>query len=551
MAKRLTTFSKLLIVLLILAALFFGGQWVMNNTKVGQDLKDKAEQERKEQDDYDTNNSNSSSSESKATSSKDGGLFNKNNKKRSGSDDGDVLRVQLVTWPGYAPGLYYNEGADANTRSRYFKDYGFKVEFTREDDLINAMNAWLADEYDVIVQTADAYPLYTSIPDVMAFNPRAFIQTDWSRGGDAIIAKRGINSINDLKGKRVALAVPAPAQTMLITALESAGMTINDVDVVKTTDNIAAAELFQSNDIDAAVVWSPFDIEATSKVPGSKILMTTVEQSHIIGDIMLAKESVMKEKRDMFNGFYEGWMRAVSEMKNPGNNEKAAKYLGEFLQLPLADAQAAMTTVHYASHGDNMDFFGLNKSYRGMQGGDLYTKMNSKFVEMGDSEGAGPAWRNVINTTPIISANSKLQGAQYASEGAKAFTPPTSKAKTVTPLASKPVTISFNSGQYQLTANAKTLIDIQFAETAKSFANMRIRIEGNTDNVGAQAMNQKLSEQRARAVAEYLETTYQMDANRFVIIGNGPAKPVPGCEGNQNAACKAKNRRTDFQLIPG
>ena len=547
MAKRLTTFSKLLIVLLILAALFFGGQYIMNNTKIGQDLKDKAEQDKTETNDSDDRNNDTS--DAKTSSSKDGGLFNKNN--RSGSNDGDVLRVQLVTWPGYAPGLYFNEGADANTRSRFYKDYGFKVEFTREDDLINAMNAWLADEYDVIVQTADAYPLYTSIPDVMAFNPRAFIQTDWSRGGDAIIAKRGINSINDLRGKRIALAVPAPAQTMLITALESAGMTIDDVDVIKTTDNIAAAELFQSNDVDAAVVWSPFDIEATSKVPGSKILLTTVEQSHIIGDIMLAKESVMREKRDMFNGFYEGWMKAVAEMKNAGNHEKAAKYLGEFLQLPLADAKGAMTTVHYASHGDNMDFFGLNKSYKGMQGADLYGKMNVKFAQMGDSEGQGPAWRSVINTTPILSANSKLKGAQYASEGAKTFTPASTKERTATPIASKPVSISFNTGQYQLTENAKTIIDLQFAETAKSFGNMRIRIEGNTDNVGAAAMNQQLSEKRARAVSQYLQNTYQMDPNRFVVIGNGPSKPVPGCEANQNAACKAKNRRTDFQLIPG
>jgi NitT/TauT family transport system substrate-binding protein len=551
MARRLTTFSKLLIVLLILAALFFGGQWVLNNTGIGQDLKDKAEQERTEQADSDERNTNTSESSSTKTSgSKSGGLFNK--KSSGGGSDDDVLRVQLVTWPGYAPGLYFNEGADANTRSRFFKDYGFKVEFTTENDLINAMNAWLSDEYDVIVQTADAYPLYTSIPDVMAFNPRAFIQTDWSRGGDAIIAKRGINSINDLKGKSIALAVPAPAQTMLITALESAGMSIEDVKVVKTTDNIAAAELFQSNDIDAAVVWSPFDIEATSKVPGSKILLSTVEQSHIIGDIMLAKESVMKEKKDMFNGFYEGWMRAVSEINsNAGNKEKAAKYLGEFLQAPLADAKAAMTTVHYASHGDNMDFFGLNKAYKGMQGGDLYDKMNVKFAQMGDSEGRGPAWRSVINTSPILSSDSKLQGQKYASEGAKVFTAPTSKAKTVTPLASKPVSISFPTGQYQLSENAKTIIDLQFAETAKSFGNMRIRIEGNTDNVGSKANNQRLSEARAKSVAAYLQNTYQMNPNRFVIVGNGPDKPVPGCEGNQNAECKAKNRRTDFELIPG
>ena len=64
-------------------------------------------------------------------------------------------------------------------------------------------------------------------------------------------------------------------------------------------------------------------------------------------------------------------------------------------------------------------------------------------------------------------------------------------------------------------------------------------------------MNVQLSEKRAKAVADYLQQTYSMDRNRFVILGNGPDKPVSGCEQNQNAACKAKNRRTDFQLING
>ena len=58
-----------------------------------------------------------------------------------------------------------------------------------------------------------------------------------------------------------------------------------------------------------------------------------------------------------------------------------------------------------------------------------------------------------------------------------------------------------------------------------------------------------LSQKRAQSVAEYLQKTYGMDANRFVIVGNGPDKPVPGCETNATSECKAKNRRTEFQLI--
>ncbi|MBT8231366.1 MAG: OmpA family protein [Saprospiraceae bacterium] len=544
MAKRLTMFSKLLIVFLILAAIGFGGKWILNNTSFGQGLKDKAAQEQMDKEDERKSSNQEATNNSK--SENDGGLFN--NKNRTGSD-ANTLRVQLVTWPGYTPGLYYNEGANANTRSRFYKDYGFKVEFVREDNLLNALDAWAADEFDILVQTADAFPLYTAPKEMGPLEPTAFMQVDWSRGGDAIIAKRGINSINDLRGKKVALAVPAPAQTMLITALESAGMSINDVKVVKTADNIEAAELFKSSDVDAAVVWSPFDVEATSQVPGSKILLTTVEQSHIIGDIMFAKKSVIADKREMFNGFYEGWMKAVAELKDAGNLEKGAKYLAEFLQVTVDDAKAMMGTVHYASHGDNMNFFGINNSYKGMTGGDLYNKMNKKFYEMKDTEVLGPLWRNVIATGPIINANSKLRGPAYAAEGAKEFKPATTQERSAPALASKPISISFATGQYKLSENAQTIIDLQFSEVAKSFGNVRVRVEGNTDNVGGRAMNMELSRKRAESVAQYLQSTYQMNKNRFIVVGNGPDKPVKGCESNATENCRAKNRRTEFQLL--
>ena len=64
-------------------------------------------------------------------------------------------------------------------------------------------------------------------------------------------------------------------------------------------------------------------------------------------------------------------------------------------------------------------------------------------------------------------------------------------------------------------------------------------------------MNMNLSQLRAKAVVEYLIGQYNMDVNRFVIVGNGPDKPVAGCESNDSADCRAKNRRTDFQLISG
>lgn len=543
-AARLTSFSKFIITVLILAALYFGGSYIYNNTSFGQNLQKTVEEAKSEQansTDNTTKSSNDSSSNTTSTGS--------NTIPAVDSDGNKVLRVQLVSWGGYAPGLYFNEGYSANSRSRFFQDYGFKVDFKLNNDLIGAMDAWIAGEYDVLVQTADAFPLYTAPDEINELGPKAFMQVDWSRGGDAIIVKRGIKTINDLKGARIAVAVPSPAQTLLITSLEAAGLKYSDVKVVKTTDNLKAAELFKSDEVDAAVVWSPDDVFATQDVPGSKILLTTKEQSHIIGDIMFASQDFIDNNKDMINGFYEGWMKGVAELEaTPSNQEKAAKILAELNGIGPEDAMGMMSVVKWTGHGDNKNFFGLNRSYAGQTGGDLYSKMAQNFVKTGDADKVAPPWRSVISTGAISAADANLSGPKYSSEKAKVFKPSVGD-KTAPAISNKPVSISFASGQFALGENAKTIIDLQFAETAKIFGNAKIRIEGNTDNVGGTQMNIELSRKRAQAVADYLRTQYKMDPNRFVIIGNGPSKPVKGCEQNQNEDCKAKNRRTDFQLI--
>jgi len=178
--------------------------------------------------------------------------------------------------------------------------------------------------------------------------------------------------------------------------LEAAGLKYEDVTVVKTSDPLKAAELFKGGDIDAAVVWSPDDLLATAEVPGSKILLTTAQSSHLIADIMLAKEDVIRKKQRMFNGFYEGWMKGVAELKNKTNRTKAGKYLAEFNQLGVEDGMGMMET-------------------------DLYAKMSKKFVETNDLDKLAPNLRSVINTSAIQNAN--LSGPLHAAEASKNFKP--------------------------------------------------------------------------------------------------------------------------------
>ena len=82
-------------------------------------------------------------------------------------------------------------------------------------------------------------------------------------------------------------------------------------------------------------------------------------------------------------------------------------------------------------------------------------------------------------------------------EQQKNFTAATEADKTKEAVASKQVSINFRTGEFQLDENAKYIIDQEFVNIAKAFGSARIRIEGNTDNVGSYASNKRLSPKSA------------------------------------------------------
>jgi outer membrane protein OmpA-like peptidoglycan-associated protein len=118
-------------------------------------------------------------------------------------------------------------------------------------------------------------------------------------------------------------------------------------------------------------------------------------------------------------------------------------------------------------------------------------------------------------------------------------------ARTGVALFTKPVSISFETGSDQLSAEAIALINQQVLPQLQIAGGMYARIEGNTDSVGDAAMNQALSEHRATAIVSYL-ISRGIPAERLVARGNGAAVPVAT---NKTAEGRALNRRTDVLFI--
>ncbi|HEY9162650.1 MAG TPA: OmpA family protein [Desulfomonilia bacterium] len=88
-----------------------------------------------------------------------------------------------------------------------------------------------------------------------------------------------------------------------------------------------------------------------------------------------------------------------------------------------------------------------------------------------------------------------------------------------------------------------------FADILKKHPDLKVVIEGYTDNTGPAAFNKKLSQERADAVKDYLVKKLGVDASRLKAVGYGPEKPIAD---NKTAQGRQKNRRVeaavDYQI---
>ncbi len=86
------------------------------------------------------------------------------------------------------------------------------------------------------------------------------------------------------------------------------------------------------------------------------------------------------------------------------------------------------------------------------------------------------------------------------------------------------------------------LLNIQ--ELMKNNKKLKVEVSGHTDNSGAESYNQKLSEDRAKAVIEYLKSK-GIETNRMSYVGYGETKPIAD---NSTEDGQQLNRRTEIQV---
>jgi len=468
---------------------------------------------------------------------------------KKGSNGGRAdLRAGFNNFVGFAPGIYFNGGAAPNKTSRMYKEFGLTFEAVRMDDMQKLNDALKNGDLDFIFTTTDISPIgMDRSSDLAKMQVMQFLKIDDSRGADVFIVDESIKSVADLKGKKIACALGWPSNTLLHATLEAGGLTESDVQILPMGDPFAAKTAFTSGNADATVVWSPDDEECL-KSRASRVLTSTDLLPNIIMDGFIARKDVLDKKRDLFIKLSRAWLTANAEMKDPSKMAEAAKTYKIAFQVPddVSVILEGMKKIHFATYGDNVNFFGLSTDFTGITGQQLYTKMARVY-----KTGYGNHLTNIVpwaeaSYPGVVQAITDLQGEANAAEGQIKFEQPSPAEEKAQAVAIKPIIINFATGSWALTPEMKEKIENQLGQLSVEFAGMRVRIEGNTDIVGGAAMNRELSRKRAQSVADYLVKTYNFDSKRFIIVGNGPDKPVAD---NNTEEGRAANRRTEFQLL--
>ena len=114
-------------------------------------------------------------------------------------------------------------------------------------------------------------------------------------------------------------------------------------------------------------------------------------------------------------------------------------------------------------------------------------------------------------------------------------------AKTVTDGAKK---ITFVTGSSKLASSSFKGLN-KVAKALNEDANLKLTVEGHCDNTGTDAINDPLSENRAKSVQTYLTTKGKVDAAKITVAGFGSKNPIAD---NKTAKGRAANRRVELKL---
>jgi NitT/TauT family transport system substrate-binding protein len=226
----------------------------------------------------------------------------------------------------------------------WFEEEGFAVEIIDLGTLGDTKAAFERGYLDGMATTVLEVVEARSESDL---NPVAVLATDYSNGGDVVVARRSITSIASLAGTRIAVDPPLGIY-ILYRMLAKAGMTLDDVKVVWASQPDIEA-LAWSGQIDAAVSFPPVSTELTSQL-GYNTLFSSAEIPGEVLDVVSFSEQFTKDHPEAVRAVLRVWDRALRYLSEEHQAVVAAIAARE--GLSAAEVEEALAGVRFLALGD-------------------------------------------------------------------------------------------------------------------------------------------------------------------------------------------------------
>ncbi|MEH2420629.1 MAG: ABC transporter substrate-binding protein [Nostoc sp.] len=234
------------------------------------------------------------------------------------------IQIGFSAWPGWFPWQVAQE-QDLFTANKV------KANLKWFDGYLDSINALATTQLDGNSQT-----LNDTISSVAAGADLVIVLTnDNSQGNDQIIVRQGINSIKDLKGKKVAAEEGTVDHFLLLLGLEKAGLTQADIQFQPLETGTAAAA-FAAGKLDAVGVFAPFTSKALL-LPGSKTLFSSTDFPGAISDHLVVTRKMIQERPQDVQALVNTWFETLKFIA--ANKQKATEIIAKRAGTNLKEYQ--------------------------------------------------------------------------------------------------------------------------------------------------------------------------------------------------------------------
>lgn len=244
------------------------------------------------------------------------------------------LKVAYSDWPGYTV-------LEVAKQKGWFKEAGLDVELVWFDYL-PSIDAFTAGKVDAVcIVGTDAL-----VTGATGGKSKIITLLDYSEGSDMIVGVPGINSIKDLKGKKVGIEVTLVEHLLLLEALKQNGMTQADVTLVNTSTN-ETPQTLGSGQVAAIGAWYPISGQALKQVPGAKKLFTSADAKGLIYDVLAVNPTSLAAHRDDWTKFVAVYHKCVDYVLDPKTRDDAAKIMAAKVGANAADYAKNLPGTHF------------------------------------------------------------------------------------------------------------------------------------------------------------------------------------------------------------